>query len=45
MVKAIRVHQPGGPDALVMEDIDLPAPTAADVQIRHAAIGVNFIDV
>lgn len=45
MVKAIRVHQPGGPDALVMEDIDLPAPTADDVQIRHAAIGVNFIDV
>jgi NADPH2:quinone reductase len=45
MVKAIRVHQPGGPDALVMEDVDLPAPTADDVQIRHAAIGVNFIDV
>ena len=45
MVKAIRVHQPGGPDALVMEDVDLPAPTADEVQIRHAAIGVNFIDV
>lgn len=45
MVKAIRVHQPGGPDALVMEDVDLPAPTADDVQIRHGAIGVNFIDV
>ncbi|MGZ9116883.1 MAG: quinone oxidoreductase family protein [Methylocystis sp.] len=45
MVKAIRVHQPGGPDALVMEDVDLPAPTADEVQMRHGAIGVNFIDV
>ncbi|MGD9656479.1 MAG: quinone oxidoreductase [Methylocystis sp.] len=45
MVKAIRVHQPGGPEALVMEDVDLPAPAADEVQIRHRAIGVNYIDI
>ncbi|MGD9544929.1 MAG: quinone oxidoreductase [Methylocystis sp.] len=45
MVKAIRVHQPGGPEALVLEDVDLPSPADHEVQIRHGAIGVNFIDI
>jgi NADPH2:quinone reductase len=45
MVKAIRVHQPGGPEVLVMEDVDLPAPADHEVQIRHRAIGVNYIDI
>ncbi len=45
MVKAIRVHQPGGPEMLVMEDVDLPAPAADEVQIRQRAIGVNYIDI
>lgn len=45
MVKAIRVHQPGGPEALVLEDVELAAPGPGEVQIRHHAIGVNYIDV
>ncbi len=45
MVKAIRVHQPGGPEMLVMEDVDLPAPAEGEVQIRQRAIGVNYIDI
>lgn len=45
MVKAIRVHQAGGPEMLVMEDVDLPAPAADEVQIRQRAIGVNYIDI
>lgn len=45
MVKAIRVHRPGGPEALQLEDVDLAAPAAGEVQIAHRAIGVNFIDV
>ncbi|MBM3562437.1 MAG: quinone oxidoreductase [Alphaproteobacteria bacterium] len=45
MVKAIRVHQTGGPETLVMEDVDLPAPAADEVQIRQRAIGVNYIDI
>lgn len=45
MIKAIRVRQPGGPDVLVMEDVDLPAPADHEVQIRHRAIGVNYIDI
>jgi len=45
MVKAIRVHRPGGPEALQLEEVELAPPAAGEVQIRHRAIGVNFIDV
>ncbi|WP_374544826.1 quinone oxidoreductase [Rhodoblastus sp.] len=45
MVKAIRVHETGGPEALLYEDVDLPAPGPGEVQIRQHAVGVNFIDV
>ena len=45
MVKAIRVHQTGGPEALIYEDVELAAPGPGEVQIRQHAIGVNFIDV
>ncbi|MGE5388065.1 MAG: quinone oxidoreductase family protein [Hyphomicrobiales bacterium] len=45
MVKAIRVHRPGGPDVLQFEDVELGAPGPGEVQIRHRAIGVNYIDI
>ena len=45
MIKAIRVHRPGGPDALQMEEIELAPPGPGEVQIRHRAIGVNYIDI
>ncbi len=45
MVKVIRAHRPGGPEVLQLEDIELPAPGAGEVQLRHHAIGVNYIDI
>jgi NADPH2:quinone reductase len=45
MVKAIRVHENGGPEVLKFEEVELPAPGPGEVQIRHHAIGVNFVDV
>lgn len=45
MIKAIRVHKPGGPEALRYEEIDLAPPGPGEVQIRHRAIGVNYIDI
>ena len=45
IVKAIRVHQPGGVDVLTFEEADLAPPGPGEVQIRHRAIGVNFIDI
>jgi len=45
MTKAVRVHKVGGPEALVYEDVDVPAPGSGEVRIRQHAVGVNFIDV
>ncbi|MGL4488528.1 MAG: quinone oxidoreductase family protein [Rhizobiaceae bacterium] len=42
---AIRVHQNGGPEQLAYEPINVPAPKQGEVQIRHTAIGLNFIDI
>ena len=44
MVKAIRIHETGGPTAMQLEDIDLPAPGPGQVRVRHTAIGLNYID-
>ena len=45
MSKAIRLHAPGGPDALKWEDVATPSPGPGDVLIRQVAVGLNFIDV
>jgi NADPH2:quinone reductase len=44
-MKAIRVHQPGGLEALVHEEIAMPEPGVGEVRVRLVAIGVNFIDI
>jgi NADPH2:quinone reductase len=44
-IKAIRIHENGGPDVLRWEDVELGPPGPGEVQIRHTAISVNFSDV
>ena len=44
-MRAIRVHAPGGPDALQLEDLPDPEPRSGQVVMRLEAIGVNFIDI
>ena len=44
-MKAIRVHAPGGPEALRYEDVPQPTPSAGQVLVKVEAAGVNFIDV
>jgi NADPH2:quinone reductase len=44
-MKAIRVHAPGGPDALRYEEIERPAPGPGHVLVKIEAAGVNFIDI
>ncbi|MBI3982302.1 MAG: alcohol dehydrogenase catalytic domain-containing protein, partial [Gemmatimonadetes bacterium] len=43
-MKAIRVHTPGGPDALRLEDIAAPEPKPGEALVRVEAAGVNYID-
>ncbi|XP_014494169.1 uncharacterized protein LOC106756307 [Vigna radiata var. radiata] len=45
MVKAIRVHQLGGPQVLKWEDVEIGDPKEGEVRLRNKAVGVNFIDV
>ncbi len=45
MVKAIRIHKPGGPDAMVYEDVQIKPPGPGEAYIRQTAIGVNYIDI
>jgi len=44
-MKAIRVHQYGGIDALKYEDIPVPEPGAGEARVKVEAAGVNYIDV
>ena len=45
MSYAIIATRPGDSSVLVRQDRDPPAPPPGHVLIRHAAIGVNFIDI
>lgn len=45
MTHAIRIHQNGGPAVLRWEAVDVPAPAAGEVRLRHTAVGLNYIDV
>ncbi|MEE8517206.1 MAG: quinone oxidoreductase [Alphaproteobacteria bacterium] len=44
MVKAVRIHDTGGPDKLVLEDVDVGPPGPGEARLSQAAIGLNFID-
>ena len=45
MVNAIRAHQYGGPEVMKWESIDVGAPGQGQVRVKHAACGLNFVDV
>jgi NADPH2:quinone reductase len=45
MTHAIRIHQPGGPEALVWEEVEVGAPGPGEVRLAQSAVGLNYIDV
>jgi NADPH:quinone reductase len=45
MTKAIQIQTPGGPEVMEWKDVEVGAPGAGEVRIRHTAIGLNYIDV
>ena len=45
MSLAVQMRQHGGPEVLELAQVDVGAPGAGQVRIRHRAIGLNFIDV
>ena len=44
-MKAIRIHQYGGPEVLRYEEVSVPEPAAGEARIKLEAIGVNYIDI
>jgi NADPH2:quinone reductase len=43
-VRAIRIHETGGPEVLRLEDVAVADPGPGEIRLRHTAIGLNFID-
>ena len=44
-MKAVRVHELGGPEVLRYEEISDPRPRAGEVLVKLEAAGVNFLDI
>ncbi|HHW77376.1 MAG TPA: quinone oxidoreductase [Xanthomonadaceae bacterium] len=45
MPRAIRIHQYGGPEVLRWEEVEVGDPGPGQLRVRHAAVGLNYIDV
>lgn len=44
-MRAIRIHQPGGPEVMRLEEVEPPPPGKGEVRLRQHAIGINFVDI
>jgi NADPH:quinone reductase-like Zn-dependent oxidoreductase len=45
LVQAVRIHEDGGPDVLVLEEVPDPSPAPGEVLIRLRASALNHLDV
>ena len=45
MVKAMRIHEFGGPEVLKWEDIEVGDPGPGQLRLRHTVTGFNFLDI
>jgi NADPH:quinone reductase-like Zn-dependent oxidoreductase len=44
-VRAVRIHEDGGPEVLVLEEVPDPAPAPGEVLVRLRASALNHLDV
>lgn len=44
MAKAVRFYEPGWPEVLKLEEVEVGSPGVGQVKIRHSAVGLNFAD-
>ncbi len=42
--RTVQFDAAGGPEVMKLVTVDVPRPAAGEVQVRHTAIGFNFID-
>ncbi len=41
----VRIAAHGGPEVLVLEEVEVAAPGPGEIRVRQHAIGINFIDI
>lgn len=44
MPHAIRIHQCGGPETMLWEEVNVAPPAAGEVLVRNTAVGLNYVD-
>ncbi len=44
MARAARLTRTGGPEVIEFADVEVGAPGAGELRLRHTAVGLNFID-
>jgi NADPH:quinone reductase len=44
MIKAVVVHEVGGPNVMHLEEIEMPKPGPGEALVRNHAVGLNYID-
>ncbi|MEK7878315.1 MAG: alcohol dehydrogenase catalytic domain-containing protein, partial [candidate division NC10 bacterium] len=44
-MKAIRVHQYGGPEVMKLDDLPTPTPKPGEALVKIEACGVNYVDI
>ena len=44
MVKAVRIHETGGPEVMGLEEVNVDSPGPGMVTVANKAIGLNYID-
>jgi NADPH:quinone reductase len=44
-MRAVRVHEYGGPEVLALEEIAVPEPAAGEARVKIEASGLNYIDI
>ena len=45
MPHAIRIHENGGPEKMLWEEVEIGSPGPGQVLVRNTAVGLNFIDI
>jgi len=45
MTYAVRIHENGGPEKMLWEEVEIGSPGPGQVLVRNTAVGLNFIDV
>lgn len=43
-MRAVRIHETGGPDVLQVDDVAVDEPAEGEIRVRVEAAGLNFID-